>query len=179
MSRPRMIWISPVLRCLPLGFGLAYAQNGAGAGRPARGQQVAADPQPPQMTMPQLLSLWEGQSAKLQTLELDMYRVDTDPQWGDEEHYLGHAAFRTPQLAFLDFRKVKMKEQADPKDKRKKQFVPLKKDGHVESVSYETIVCTGEEVWQYRYDVRQIYIYPLDKDQRKRAPRGRPPALSV
>jgi TIGR03009 family protein len=119
--------------------------------------------------MQQLLGLWEGQSAKLQTLELAMYRIDKDPKWGDEEHYLGRAAFKNPQLAYLDFRKVKMREQADPKDKRKKQFVPEKKDDKTVSVPFETIICTNQEVWQYRYDVRKIYIFPLDKDQRKRA----------
>ena len=72
------------------------------------------------MDMQQLLGLWEGQSAKLQTLELAMYRIDKDPKWGDEEHYLGRAAFKSPQLAYLDFRKIKMQEQPDPNDKRKK-----------------------------------------------------------
>ena len=95
------------------------------------------------MTMQQLLADWEGQSKKLETLELAIYRIDKDPQWGDEEHYLGRAAFKTPQLAFLDFRKVKMQEQPDPKDKKKKILVPLKKDNKIVSVPFETIVCTG------------------------------------
>jgi TIGR03009 family protein len=170
MLRSRTIWIAPLVALVSLGFGLVFAQTGGGARQPSRGQPAAGEPQPPKMTMPQLLVLWEGQSAKLQTLELDMYRIDKDPNWGDEEHYLAHAAFKTPQLAFLDFRKVKMKEQPDPKDKRKKQHVPVKNGNDFVSVPYETIVCTGEEVWQYRYgEERKIYIYPLDKDQRKRA----------
>ncbi len=93
--------------------------------------------------MTQLLADWEGQSEKLETLELAIYRIDKDPQWGDEEHYLGRAAFKNPQLAFLDFRKVKMHEQPDPKDKKKKTLVPLKKDNQIVSVPFETIVCTG------------------------------------
>jgi TIGR03009 family protein len=116
-----------------------------------------------------LLRLWEGQSTLLQTLDLAIYRIDKDPKWGDEEHYWGHAAFKSPQLAYLDFRKIKMQEQADPKDKKKKKLVPLKKDNKLDSVPFETIVCTGQEVWQYRYDVKQIFIFPLNKDQRKRA----------
>ncbi len=68
----------------------------------------------------------------------------------------GHAAFKTPQLAFLDFRKVKLQAQADPKDKKKKILVPVKKNNQIVSVPYETIVCTGQEVWHYRYDVKQI-----------------------
>ena len=35
---------------------------------------------------------------------------------------------RAPQLAFLDFRKVKLQDQADPKDKKKKKLVPVKKE---------------------------------------------------
>ncbi len=169
MSRPRTIWISPLVALLSTGLPLAAAQDGKNARQPAQRQQPAANLQPPSMTMSQLLADWEGQSEKLKTLELAIYRIDKDPQWGDEEHYLGRAAFKTPQLAFLDFRKVKMQEKPDAKDKKKKTLVPLKKDNQIVSVPFETIVCTAEEVWQYRYDVKQIFIFPLDKDQRKRA----------
>jgi TIGR03009 family protein len=169
MARARRIWISPVVGLLSVFFALAAAQDVKNAGQPAQRQQPAADPQPAPMTMPQLLADWEGQSKKLETLELAIYRIDKDPQWGDVEHYLGRAAFKNPQLAFLDFRKVKMQEQPDPKDKKKKLLVPVKKNNQVVSVPFETIVCTGAEVWQYRYDVKQIFIFPLDKDQRKRA----------
>ena len=31
----------------------------------------------------------------------------------------------------------------------------MKKDNKIVSVPFETIVCTGQEVWQYRYDVKQ------------------------
>jgi TIGR03009 family protein len=31
------------------------------------------------------------------------------------------------------------------------------------------IVCADKEVWQYRFDTKQIFIYPLAKDERKRA----------
>ena len=169
MSRPRTIWISPLIALFSTVLTLAAAQEARNAGQPAKRQLPAEEPQRPLMTMPQLLADWEGQSKKLETLELAIYRIDKDPQWGDEEHYLGRAAFKTPQLAFLDFRKVKMEEQPDPKDKKKKKLVPLKKNNQIVSVPFETIVCTGLEVWQYRYDVKQIFIFPLDKDQRKRA----------
>ena len=152
-----------------MGFGWAAAQQGGRAGQPLARPQPAVDPQPAPIDMQELLRLWEGQSAKLQTLELAIYRKDKDPKWGDEEQYWGRAAFKSPQLAYLDFRKIKMQEQPDPKAKRKKILVPVKKDNKVDTVPFETIVCTGQEVWQYRYDVKQVYIFPLDKDQRKRA----------
>ena len=169
MSRSRTIWILSLGAMLFMGFELAVAQQGGRASQQPERRPPAANTQPPLMDMQQLLTLWEGQSAKLQTLDLAIYRIDKDPKWGDEEHYWGHAAFKSPQLAYLDFRKIKMQEQPDPKDKRKKKLVPLKKDNKLDSVPFETIVCTGQEVWQYRYDVKQIFIFPLDKDQRKRA----------
>jgi TIGR03009 family protein len=168
MPFPRRIWIAPLVALFSAGFTLAVAQGPGNVSQPAQGQQQAAAPQPA-MNMGQLLQLWAEQSAKLKTLELAIYRIDEHRAWGDVEHYQGHAAFRTPQLAFLDFRKVKMQEQADPKDKKKKVLAPVKKNNKIESVPYQTIVCTGQEVWDYRYDVKQIYIFPLNKDQRKRA----------
>ena len=124
------------------------------------------------MTMKRLLELWEGQSQKLKTLEVDIYRKDKNPAWDEEEHYLGHAAFKSPQSAFLDFRKVNLQMRPDPKDKTKKVPVRVEKNGEIESTPYERIVCTGQEVWHYRYDVKQILIYPLDKNQQKRRSRG-------
>jgi TIGR03009 family protein len=171
MSRPTKIWISPLVALIFAGLPIALAQNAGNPVQPAQRQrpQAVAAPQPPSITMQQLVMDWERQSEKLKTLELAIYRVDKDAQWGDEEHYLGHAAFKNPQLVFLDFRKVTMQEQPDPKDKKKKQLVPLQKNNQFVSVPFERIVCTGVEVWQYRYDVKQIFIFPLDKDQRKRA----------
>ena len=76
---------------------------------------------------------------------------------------------RTPSVAYLDFRKVKLQAQVDPKDKNKKKLVPVMKNDQPDSIPYQTIVCTGAEVWDYHYDVKQIFIYTLDKDARKRA----------
>jgi TIGR03009 family protein len=168
MPFPRRIWIAPLVALFSAGFTFAVAQDRGNVAQAARGQQQPAPAQPP-MNMAQLLQLWAGQAAKLKTLELNIYRIDEHKAWGDVEHYQGHAAFKAPQLAFLDFRKVKMQEQADPKDKQKKVLVPVKKNNKLDAVPYEKIVCTGDEVWHYRYDVKQIFIFPLDKNQRKRA----------
>ncbi|MFI5456473.1 MAG: outer membrane lipoprotein-sorting protein [Isosphaerales bacterium] len=174
MPRLRAILWSVVAFCAT-GLALAVAQDGGNvqaparrpAGNPARAQ---AAPPPAGITMDNLLKLWERQSAKLKTLEVSIYRVDKNPAWWDEEeHYLGHAAFRSPQLAYLDFRKVKMHAEVDPKDKNKKRMAPNKKDGQIESTPYQTIICTGAEVWDYHYDVKQIVIFTLDKDAQKRA----------
>ena len=34
---------------------------------------------------------------------------------------------------------------------------------------HERIVCTGKEVWQYHSPTRQIFIFPLEKQQQQRA----------
>jgi len=174
MPRLRTILSSLAAFCAT-GLALAVAQDGGNVQAPARRPaanparaQVA--PPPAGIAMDNLLDLWEGQSAKLKTLEVSIYRVDKNPAWWDEEeHYLGHAAFKSPQLAYLDFRKVKMHAEVDPKDKNKKHMVPDKKDNQVVSTPYQTIVCTSAEVWDYHYDVKQILIYTLDKDAQKRA----------
>jgi TIGR03009 family protein len=172
MPLRRTILISALTAAFATGFALAVAQDRGDDGGP-RGQQppaTKAQPRPDPARMQALLRLWEGQSAKLKSLDVSLYRVDRDLAWGDEEHYLGHAAFQNPSLAYIDYRKVKMQAQSDPNVKGKKVFVPTKKkNGEVDSVPFETILCTGTEVWDYRYDVRQIIVYTLDKDERKRA----------
>ncbi len=172
MARSRTLWVSPLIAVCSTGFVLAVAQDRDAATKPSRQPRevpagVAAAPP---MDMQRLLLDWQGQSAKLKSLEVSIYRIDKDPAWNEEEHYIGSAAFRHPQLAFLDFRKVKLQPRPDPKDKNKKVYVAAKKkNGTIDAAPFETIVCTGQEVWHYRYDVTQIFIYPLDKNQRKRA----------
>ena len=86
-----------------------------------------------------------------------MTRTDRSPAWGEDDHYEGRAMFKVPNLAWLDFQKEK--EVVDPATKaKKKKLVP-----------HERIICTGTEVWQYRCDTSQIFIYPLEKDVQQRA----------
>ena len=77
------------------------AQPAPKQARPAQasqGQVQQAQQFPPE-AMDELLGQWELQSRKLQTLEVDIYRVDRDAGWGDEIHFNGHAAFQNPDLA--------------------------------------------------------------------------------
>ena len=129
-----------------------------------RGQAKAAAPKPIQVD--DLLRLWERQSSKLKTLDVWIYRIDKNPEWDEEIHYEGRAVFKSPQLAYLDFKKIKttrnaegkMVPVADPKDPKKRLTTPQ-----------ETIICGADEVWQYLYPVKQIFVYPLAKEQRQRA----------
>ncbi len=174
MIRSRVLRIAVLGGSFATAVTVAAAQE-AGANRNAAGRPAAAQaaplraPVPDPAQMQQLLRDWEAKSAKLKTLEVSIYRIDKLADWDDEEHYTGSAAFEAPQLAYLNFRKVKLQTQADPKNK--KRVVPVvNKDNQIVSTPHEKIVATANnEVWHYRYEVAQVLIYPLNKDERKRA----------
>jgi TIGR03009 family protein len=132
----------------------APAPARAGAAAPGR----AIDP----AMMEWLLGQWEKQSARLKSLDVTILRIDDTPDWGDLEYYEGRALFKAPNLAFIDFNKIKQdaskKPARDPANNKKWQSTP-----------YERIVCTGTEVWQYRSDVQQIFIFPLEKNEQQKA----------
>jgi len=168
--------ISALVALAATGSVLALAQDqGTARAGAARKEQPAARPAQaaqefPPGAMDEVLSQWEIQSKKLRTLEVDIQRTDTDRAWGDESQFSGHAAFQSPDLAYVDYRKIKGGMQADPKVKNKEIFVAEKaKDGKRIEMPFETILCTGQEVWQYRYDVKQVFIWPLDRDARRKA----------
>ena len=177
MRRSQTLLISAAVALVAMGFAVAVAQErgpGQVGARNPRAAARAAQPAPAAdpARIDELLRVWAAQSAKLETLEVSIYRIDKDLAWGDEEqeHYLGHAAFQAPHFAFLDYRKVKLQFKPDPKDKKKKVAVAVKnKAGVIDAPPYETIVCSGTEIWHYRYATRQIIVYTLDEETRKRA----------
>jgi TIGR03009 family protein len=166
MPRLRTILVCPFVAVLATGFALAVAQDDGNNRPPAAKARVQAPPPipPNPRRMEELLKLWEKQSEKLKTLEVSIYRIDLSPAWGDEDHYEGHAAFEKPQLAYLDFKQVKLVP-----DTKKKMVPQLDRNKRRIISDFETIICTANEVWQYRYDTKQIFVFPLDKNARKRA----------
>ena len=84
-------------------------------------------PVPDAQRMEQLLVLWEKQSARLKSLDVKFKRVDHKPAWGDNELYEGRAMLQSPNLAWLDFKKVGVDKQNKP------TLIP-----------HERIVCTGK-----------------------------------
>ena len=175
MPRRQTLFVSFLVAVAAMGSALAFAQDPGAARQGVTRQQSTARPaQAPQQfppgAMDNLLRQWEEQSAKLETLEVDIYRTDQDRAWGDEAQFAGHAAFKSPDLAYVDYKKVKLKTQPNPAAKNQPKFLPEKdKDGNVIATPFETILCTGAEVWHYRYDVKQVFIWPLGKDARKKA----------
>ncbi|MGP0066870.1 MAG: outer membrane lipoprotein-sorting protein [Isosphaeraceae bacterium] len=172
MPPARRILFSSVVAAYASSFVAAFPQEGADARAPAarpgaqagRGQPQAAAPK--KIEVDELLRLWERQSEKLKTLDVWIYRIDKNIAWDEETHYQGRAVFKNPQLAYLDFKKINTKRDAkgklvplpDPKDPKKRATTPQ-----------ETIVCGANEIWQYLHPVKQIFVFPLAKEQRQRA----------
>jgi TIGR03009 family protein len=136
-----------------LAVAASLAAIGSATAQQARPSDAARRPvnTPDPARMKLLLTAWERQSAQFTTLDVRIARVDSSPAWG-EERYLGRAILKSPNRAWLDFQKIV--RNAAGKD------VP---------VPHERIVCTGKEVWQYRSDTHQIFIYTLDRQNQKRA----------
>jgi TIGR03009 family protein len=170
MPRSRTILLSPLIAVFASSFAWTLAQDRGADRAPAPTSRrtappEAARPAPDPARMERLLKLWEGQSAKLKTLDVRIYRVDKTPAWNEENHYEGRAVFKSPELAYLDFRKI----QTAPDARGKIAPVLNQKDNKWVTAPHETVICNGKEVWQYLSEVRQVFIYPLDKEQRKRA----------
>jgi len=143
----------------------ARAQQGGAAARQTAAPVKPVDPDLAKK-MERLLKQWEHQSSLLKTLDVRIYRVDRNQAWGEVEYYDGRALFKSPNLAFIDFNKISQDEKKKPvpdpnnKDKNKVKWL---------STPFERIVCTGEEVWQYKSDTQQIFIFPLGKNEKKKA----------
>ncbi len=173
MPRRQKLFGIALVALLAMVYQVAAAQDRgqapAAQARPAQPapRLIQQTPQFPPEAMDEVLRQWEEQSRKLDTLEVDIYRIDRDVQWGDEVHFAGHAAFQNPDLAYVDYRKVKLLVQPDPKVKNKNVFLPQKaKNGQLDSDPFQTILCTGKEVWDYRSDVKNLVIWTLDSSSR-------------
>jgi TIGR03009 family protein len=136
----------------------ARAERGGAAPRQAGAPAKPVDP----ARMEWLLKKWEHQSSLLKTLDVTILRVDQNPAWDELEYYEGRALFKSPNLAFIDFNKIKQNEKKKPVEDPRRR-------GKWLSTPFERIVCTGEEVWQYKSDTQQIFIYPLGKNEKKKA----------
>jgi TIGR03009 family protein len=118
----------------------------------APAQKAMAAPVPDPAAMDALLNRWAQQNGKLKTLTVSFVRIDTSKVWGDKTEYMGNAYLQSPNLACLHFKKVDR---------------PAGKPAT--STDHERIVCTGQQVRQYDFKTKQIFVFPLDPDQRKRA----------
>jgi TIGR03009 family protein len=155
----RLIALSICAVALKPAIGLsqtAPAQRPAAAAPAAKAEQKQATPtkSPEELArlaqrMDVLMAAWEDRSAKVKELDAEFTRQDKSPAWQEEAEYKGRALLKSPDLAYLEFEKF---ESAQKKH-----------------VHHERIICTGKEVFHYQTASRQIFIYPLSKEERSRA----------
>jgi TIGR03009 family protein len=130
--------------------GLALAQTPSNkAAAPKTAAPKAAAPAPDPRKMDLLLDQWEEQSGKTTSMVAAFVRTDFSSVWETTTKYTGQALLKSPNYACLEFRKV-----VDPQ--KKPEF-------------HERIICSGDKVFQFVQDSRQIFEYPLDPNERKRA----------
>jgi TIGR03009 family protein len=143
------------------------ARKKADPPRAAAGE--AAPPTPPDPAkMRAILKDWETISSKLKSLEVEIRRVDDQKGWG-QEVFVGEAKLASPNLAYLNFEKVDVDAAGKPMIDKNGKVLVNPKTGKPAVKPHERIVCTGSEVWQYVVETTQIYIFPLDKEDQKRA----------
>lgn len=115
--------------------------------------------------MDDVLAQWEKKSKKIISLDVAFEKVERNQGFGDQ-FYQGRAMLQSPDLACLEFRKVKLDANGKPlmkPDKDGKPVVQLEKE------PYERIVCTGKEVLQYDWNAKKVFVFPLQQQARQKA----------
>lgn len=100
--------------------------------------------------MNEILRRWEQESARRATIDVRFKRTDVSKVWGNTE-YRGQVSLQRPDLARVELKKLDT-QQTPPK-----------------VADFEDIICTGKHILQYAYDTQQIFVFPLAKEERKRA----------
>jgi TIGR03009 family protein len=98
--------------------------------------------------MEQILDLWSQRSKSVKTLGVQFTREDVVKTWDEKTLYEGTAYLQSPSRAFLKFDKIG--EDGKPKFS-------------------EQIICTGERVYHFQADTKQVSIYPLAPEEKQKA----------
>ena len=155
------------------GFALAVAQDGGNdrtqAGRPAAAAARQAASRPP-MDMQQLLLSTGKARAQSSRRSSSTSTASTRTRRGaTKSTIVGHAAFKNPAARLSRLPQGQAARTGRPERQEEEEAGPgqEKQPARFDAVRDDRL--HGPEVWHYRYDVKQIFIFPLDKDQRKRA----------
>jgi TIGR03009 family protein len=122
------------------------AQGTRDAARPPERAAAGAEDREAQARLDGILARWERQSADARTLDARFTRVDRSPDWQMETRYEGRVLLRSPNKAYLNLVK------AEPGRREARAF-------------HERIVCTGERVYRYAAQTRQVFVAPLDEGE--------------
>jgi TIGR03009 family protein len=156
MRRTAWLFLTIIALGIPVSSVLGQANQPR---RPAPGQIAPAAPAQGQMAaripandpeVDKLLAEWERRSSQLTTLTVAFNREDKMKGW-EPESYRGNAFLQSPNLACLHFQKQKGQGKA------------------VTFIDHERIVVNAQEVRQYDFMTKEIFVFPLDRNQRKRA----------
>lgn len=109
-----------------------------------------------QREMDEILKLWEKKSAEIETLSADFERVDVNRLFKTRTLFRGQAVLKSPNLACLHYLKFDPAKK-DPKNPRSGWSF------------FERVVCSGDEVYDYSADTKTVSVFPMPKDQRRRA----------
>lgn len=118
----------------------------APAARPAAPAPAPARPDPKRMDG--ILDAWSQRSKTVKSLYARFTREDVVHAWQDRSKYDGQAYLMSPNLAYLNFEKVGEDGKPAP---------------------YERIVCTGDRVYHFMADSKQVHVYTLAQQERQRA----------
>lgn len=171
MTRSRMIFSAPLIALIAAGSLRVRAQDAVAGQRPLpAGREAQAAPAPVKAVNDPAKMMWllqerERRTDNLKTLDMHIYRVDKADRGRVESYYEGDAVFKSPNLASIDLWKLKLAANA------KGQLAPVKDSKNDSSwlKSHAERIVRGEDaVWQYLYDGRQIYVFPLVKGERQR-----------
>ncbi len=116
----------------------------------------ADGPAPKPADLDQVLAAWQAKAEMFRTLSVGFTRVDKSAVWRDTIEYQCHIYLEEPNLACVHFRKV---DAATRK-----------------AVDQERFVFTSDEMRQYDYNTRQIFVYAVYKDGQGKADSA-PPVL--
>ena len=95
---------------------------------------------------------WAQQNGKLKSLTVSFVRIDKSKVWGDKTEYVGNAYLQSPTSPASTSRRSTGPGQA-------RRSRPTTSGSSA----------PGQEVRQYDFKTQQIFVFPLDRDQRKRA----------
>jgi TIGR03009 family protein len=97
-------------------------------------------------SLDQVLDAWQTRTETFHTLHVTFTRLDKSVAAGLVDEYQGRIYLQKPGLACVHFAKV---DAATRK-----------------AVDHERIVFTGEEIRQYDFKTRRIFVFPLDRKER-------------
>jgi TIGR03009 family protein len=121
------------------------ARTAAPAGSaPAPAAAAAPDPR----KMEQILELWSQRSKSVKTLGVQFLREDVVQAWAETTRFEGTAYLQSPSRAFLKFDRIG-------------------EDGKAQLS--EQIICTGERVYHFQAETKQVSIYPLAPEDKQKA----------